>query len=405
MATDHGKAGPLSGVKVIDLTSVLMGPYTTQILADMGADVIKVEAPAGDTTRHLPPAISESRGSMFMNVNRGKKSIAADLKQPEGRALILKLVADADIFIHSMRAQAVKRLGLDYEAIAAENPDIIYANLYGFGRDGPYADYPAYDDIVQAASGIVALQANLSDGEPTYLATVVADKVAGLTAAYAIIAALFARQNGAGGQEIEVPMFETLVSFSMLEHLCGAMYDPPIGPTGYPRALSPQRRPYQTKDSFIGVMIYNDKHWSNFFSAIGNPEWSKKPIFANISERTNNITEVLGHVSREMKQRTTAQWMELLTAAECPAMPIASLDDLLADPHLQATGFWQESETEEGKVRLPAFPVKFSKTPAKTGKPGPALGAQTHEIMRAHGYDDGEIEALITRGILRGSPQ
>lgn len=405
MTIAQDKTGPLSGIKVVDLTSVLMGPYTTQILADMGAEVIKVEAPAGDTTRHLPPSISDGRGSMFMNVNRGKKSIAVDLKQPEGRALVLKLVADADIFIHSMRAQAIKRLGLDYEAVAAENNDIIYANLYGFGRAGPYADYPAYDDIVQAASGIVSLQANLSGGQPTYLATVVADKVAGLTAAYSVIAALFARQNGAGGQEIEVPMFETLVSFSMIEHLCGAMYDPPIGPTGYPRALSPQRRPYQTRDSFIGVMIYNDKHWSNFFDAIGNPEWCKKPIFANISERTNNITEVLEHVSQEMKQRTTAQWMELLTAAECPAMPIASLDDLLADPHLLATGFWQESQTDEGKVRLPGFPVKFSKTPAQAGQPGPALGAQTHEIMRTHGYDDAEIEALITSGILHGSPR
>ena len=268
--TGAGK-GPLAGVRVLDLTSVLMGPYTTQIMADLGADVIKVESPSGDTTRSLPPGPEDDLGAMFMNVNRGKRSIVLDLKDKKGRDALLRLAKDSDVFIHSMRARAIGRLGLAYEDVKAANPDLIYANLYGYGRTGPYADYPAYDDIVQAASGIVALQASLSQGEPTYLATVVADKVAGLTAAYAIMAALFERERNGGGQEIEVPMFETLTSFSMLEHLCGAMFDPPIGPTGYPRALSPQRRPYRTSDGYIAVMIYNDRHWTNFFDAIGNP--------------------------------------------------------------------------------------------------------------------------------------
>ncbi|RYY12531.1 MAG: CoA transferase, partial [Alphaproteobacteria bacterium] len=230
--------GPLAGVRVLDLTSVLMGPYATQIFADLGADVVKVESPDGDTTRHLPPGKEEGQGGMFLNVNRGKRSIVLDLKQPAGREALLALARDADVFVHSMRAQAIGRLGLDYEALKVVNPRIIYANLYGFGRSGPYRDYPAYDDIVQAASGLVDLQAKLSHGQPTYLGTVVADKVTGLTGAYAIIAALFARERSGEGQEIEVPMFETLVSFTMIEHLCGSLFDPPLGPPEYPRVTA-----------------------------------------------------------------------------------------------------------------------------------------------------------------------
>ncbi len=238
--------GPLAGVKVIDLTSVLMGPYATQILADLGADVIKVEGPDGDTTRYLPPGPDPSRGGMFLNVNRGKRSLALDLKQPAARDALLKLIEGADVFVHSMRPGAIKRLGLDYPALHAVNPRLVYANLYGFGRDGPYRDYPAYDDIVQAASGLVDLQARLSEGRPTYLGTVVADKVAGLTGTYAILAALFARTSTGEGQEVEVPMFETLVSFTMIEHLCGSLFDPhrvrPNIPASPPPRAVPMRR-------------------------------------------------------------------------------------------------------------------------------------------------------------------
>ena len=240
--------GPLAGVRVLDLTSVLMGPYATQIFADLGADVIKVEDPRGDTTRFLPPGPEPGRGAMFINLNRGKRSLALDLKQPAARAALLRLVKNTDVFLHSMRAGAINRLGLDYASVREANPDIIYANLYGFGRAGSYRDYPAYDDIVQAAAGLADLQSRLNGGEPAYLATVVADKVAGLTAAYAICAALYAREKGAGGQEIEVPMFETLVSFVCAEHLSGSLFDPPIGPPEYPRVVSAERRPYRTAD-------------------------------------------------------------------------------------------------------------------------------------------------------------
>lgn len=387
--------GPLAGVRILDLTSVLMGPYATQIFADLGADVIKIEGPTGDTTRFLPPGQDASRGGMFLNVNRGKRSLALDLKQPAARTALLRLAETADVFVHSMRAQAIGRLGLDYAALKSANPRIIYANLYGFGRTGPYRDFPAYDDIVQAASGLVDLQARLSGGKPTYLGTVVADKVAGLTGAYAIVAALFARERSGLGQEIEIPMFETLVSFTMIEHLCGSIFDPPLGPPEYPRVTSEARRPYRTRDGYIGVMIYNDKHWRAFFTALGDPEWSRDPIFASMRSRTENIGAVLARLATVMEQRTTDEWLELMRKAEIPATPIASPSDLLHDPHLEATGFWEERDTDQGHLRFPGIPTSFSETPGAIGDPGPALGADSRAVLRENGFTEAEIESLL----------
>ncbi|GAB7551067.1 MULTISPECIES: CaiB/BaiF CoA transferase family protein [Novosphingobium] len=393
--------GPLAGVRVLDLTSVLMGPYATQIFADLGADVIKVESPSGDTTRFIPPGPDASRGAMFLNVNRGKRSIVLDLKQGEARAALLKMAESADVFIHSMRSSAIGRLGLDYAALKAVNPKIIYANLYGFARSGPYRDYPAYDDIVQAASGIVDLQARLSGGEPTYAATVIADKVAGLTGAYSVIAALYAREKTGIGQEIEVPMFETLVSFAMVEHLCGSLFVPPQGPPEYPRATSEARRPYRTADGYIGVMIYNDKHWRAFFDALGNPEWSQDAMFASMRSRTQNIGTVLAKVAEVIETRTTEEWVELFRQAHIPATAIKSLTDLLDDPHLVETGFWQERETPEGTLRFPGIPTTFSETPGAIGDPGPALGGESLDVLREAGFSAEEIADLQARGAVR----
>ncbi|HQS68153.1 MAG: CoA transferase [Novosphingobium sp. 28-62-57] len=390
--------GPLAGVKVLDLTSVLMGPYATQIFADLGADVIKIEGPAGDTTRAIPPGPEATRGAMFLNVNRGKRSLALDLKQAAARDAVLRLAEGADVFIHSMRAQAIARLGLDYEALRAANPKIIYANLYGYGRNGPYRDYPAYDDIVQAASGVVDLQARLSGGEPTYVANVIADKVSGLTGAYAVIAALFARERTGLGQEIEVPMFETMVSFASVEHLCGSLFDPPQGPPEYPRATSPSRRPYRTADGHVGVMIYNDKQWQAFFCELGNPPWSQDPMFASLRSRTENISEVLASVARELATRSTAEWMDLFRRAEIPATPIASMEQLLHDPHLVETGFWQERETEAGRLRYPGIPTTFSETPGAIGDPGPVLGADNMAVLDEAGFSPEEVSALVASG-------
>ncbi|HEX2795414.1 MAG TPA: CoA transferase [Croceicoccus sp.] len=393
--------GPLAGVRVLDLTSVLMGPYATQIFADLGAEVIKVESPQGDTTRFIPPGPDHSRGAMFLNVNRGKRSIVMDLKQPAAREALLRLAKDADVFIHSMRASAIGRLGLDYAALQAANPRIIYANLYGFSRNGPYRDYPAYDDIVQAASGIVDLQAKLSNGQPTYAATVIADKVAGLTGAYSVIAALYAREKTGRGQEIEVPMFETLVSFTMVEHLCGSLFVPPQGPPEYPRATSEARRPYKTSDGQIGVMIYNDRHWQNFFDALGNPEWSKDPMFANMRSRSQNIGTVLAKVAEVLETRTTEEWVELFRKAQIPATPIATLTDLLHDPHLEEIGFWDQRETAMGTIRFPGIPTTFSDTPGAIGDPGPALAGDSVAVLRDAGFAESEIRALLDAGAVR----
>lgn len=394
------KQGPLAGVKVIDLTSVLMGPYTTQIMADLGADVIKIEGPDGDTTRALPPGPEPRLGAMFMNVNRGKRSLALDLKSPDARAIVLKLAETADIFIHSMRAQAIARLGLDYAALKAANDRIIYANLYGFSRDGPYADYPAYDDIVQAASGLAYLQSRFSGGAPTYFATVAADKVTGLTGAYAVMAALYAREKTGIGQEIEVPMFETMTSFMFIEHLNGAVFDPPLGPAEYPRATSPERRPYKTRDGYVAVLIYTDKQWRAFFDAIGNPDWSRDPMFATLTLRTENITAVLGKLSEVMKERNTEDWIKLFGERAIPAMPILSPQDLLDDPHLDAIGFWERRDTAHGQMRFPGIPTRFFETPGAIGNPGPALGSDSRSILAEAGYDEAAIEGLYESGAI-----
>ncbi len=387
--------GPLAGVRVLDLTSVVAGPYTTQIMADLGADVVKIEAPGGDTMRHIPPGPDIDRGTIFMNLNRGKRSLVLDLKQTHARDAILRLAATADIFIHAMRGSAIARLGLTYDALHAANPRILYVNLWGFGRDGPYADYPAYDDIVQAASGLVAVQARLSGGEPAYLATIVADKVAGLTAAYAIAAALYAREKTGEGQEIEIPMFETLVSFTMTEHLNGALFDPPLGPTEYARVVSEFRRPYRTADGHVGLMIYSNKHWTSFFAALGDPDWSRDAMFASIRSRTENIGAVLGRLAATIEGHASAHWIALFRRLEIPCMAIASPADLLDDPHLTATHFWERRDSADGTLRFPGIPTRFGGTPGAIGDAGPPLGADGRAVLEEAGFDEAEIEALL----------
>ncbi|OYY70286.1 CaiB/BaiF CoA-transferase family protein [Sphingomonas sp. 28-63-12] len=396
-------SGPLASVRVLDLTSVLMGPYATQIFADLGADVVKIESPEGDTTRRLPPVLAPGQGAMFLNINRGKRSVAIDLKTPAGRDIVLRLAATADVFIHSMRGAAIERLGLGYAALKAANPKIIYANLYGFGRGGPYADFPAYDDIVQGASGLASLQGRLTGGDPAYVASAVADKVAGLTGTYAVMAALFARERSGRGQEIEVPMFETMTAFVMAEHLCGAVTEPPSGPAEYARVTAPDRRPYRTRDGHIGLMIYNDKQWRSFFKLIGDPDWSRDPMFASMTSRTENIGTVLGRLGDVIVTRTTDEWMEAFRVAEIPAMPIFSTSDLLNDPHLAATGFWHRADSDLGPVRMPGIPTRFSDTPGAIGDIGPALGAHNHAVLAEIGFTPGEIEALEVSGVLRAA--
>lgn len=371
-------SGPLHGVRVIDVTSVVMGPYCTQIMADMGADVIKIEPPEGDITRNVAVGPSPGMNGVFVNVNRGKRSVVLDLRSEEGVAALRALVSTADVFIHSMRAKAIARLGFDYVAVASINPKIIYTNCYGYSRRGPDADRPAYDDTIQAECGLPAVQRQLT-GDATYVATIMADKVTGLTALYATMMALFHRERTGEGQEVEVSMFETMASFMLVEHANGAMFDPPLGPAIYPRTVAPNRRPYATKDGHIAALIYNDKHWRAFIDAV-RPSWDS-PEYATLALRAKQIDTVYGLVAQTMLERTTAEWLNVFGELEIPATPINTLDALFDSPQLNAAGLFETVQTPDGPVRFPGVPTWFSRTPGRVRGPAPRLGADTEAVL------------------------
>ncbi|WP_102143356.1 CaiB/BaiF CoA transferase family protein [Mycobacterium hubeiense] len=382
-----GSSGPLAGVRVIDLTAMVMGPYCTQIMADMGADVIKVEPPEGDNTRYISVGPAPGMSGVFVNVNRGKRSVVLDLRSEAGRTALRALIADADVFIHSMRAKAIAKLGFDYEEVAEINPAIVYTNCYGYGRRGPDRDLPAYDDTIQAECGLPAVQEQLT-GEATYVGTIMADKVAGLTALYATMMALFHRERTGEGQEVEVSMFETMASFMLVEHANGAMFDPPLGPAVYPRTVAPNRRPYATSDGYIAALIYNDKHWNAFIEAV-QPTWSSDR-FATLELRASQIDTVYGLVAQTLKERTTAEWLALFRKLEIPAAAISTPDALFDNEHLNAVGLFETIDTPHGKVRFPGVPTWFSRTPGRVHGPAPELGADTADVLEQLGLADAE---------------
>ena len=371
-------AGPLAGIRVIDLTAMVMGPYCTQIMADMGADVIKVEAPGGDNTRFISVGPAPGMGGVFYNVNRGKRSIVLDLRREADKEILRKLIAPADIFIHSMRAKAVAKLGFSYGDVAGLNPSIVYTNCYGYGRRGPDRDRTAYDDTIQAECGLPAVQQMLT-GEPNYVGTIMADKIAGMTALYATMMALFHRQRTGQGQEVEVSMFETMAAFMLVEHANGAMFEPSLGPAIYPRAVAPNRRPYRTQDGLISALIYNDKQWSAFVSAV-KPPWAGEQ-FATLAQRARQVDTVYALLAGTMKERTTQEWMELLHSLDIPATPVQTPAELFNNPHLNAVGMFETVETQHGKVRFPGVPTWFSHTPGRVAGGAPELGEHTDQIL------------------------
>ncbi|RJF91256.1 CoA transferase [Sphingomonas cavernae] len=368
----------MAGVRVIDLTAMVMGPYATQIMADMGADVIKVEPPAGDNTRFISVAPEPGMSGVFVNVNRGKRSIVLDLQSDEGKAALRALIADADVFIHSMRAKAIARLGFSYEAVAAINPSIVYTNCYGYGHRGPDRDQPAYDDTIQAECGLPAVQQMLT-GEANFVGTIVADKVAGLTSLYATVMALFHRERTGEGQEVEVGMFETMASFMLVEHANGAMFNPPLGPACYPRVVAPNRKPYRTKDGYVSALIYNDKHWTLFVNAV-KPAWVG-PDLATLEARAKQIDRVYGLLAETFLERTTQEWLDLLRELGIPAAPLRTPEELFDNPHLNAVGFFETVETKHGPVRYPGVPTWFSRTPGGVAGATPTLGEHSEEIL------------------------
>jgi crotonobetainyl-CoA:carnitine CoA-transferase CaiB-like acyl-CoA transferase len=390
---DKKHSGPLSGVRVVDLTAMVMGPYCTQMLADMGADVIKIEPPAGDGTRFISPGPVPGMSGVFVNVNRGKRSVVLDLQSESGATALRELVKTADVFIHSMRAKAVNKLGFSYEDVAALNPSIIYTNCYGYSRRGPDADLPAYDDTIQAECGLPIVQQMLT-GEVNYVGTIMADKIAGMTALYATVMALYHRQRTGEGQEVEIGMFEAMASFMLVEHANGMLFNPPIGPANYHRAVAPNRRPYQTKNGYISALVYNDKQWSQFMDAV-KPKWASDE-FATLEQRAKQINTLYGLLGETFKERTTEDWLSLLRELGIPAAPLRTPDELFDNPHLQAIGFFETVKAPYAEMRYPGVPTWFSKTPGKVAGPTPLVGQDTQAVLEELGLVDTAVVQEVT---------
>jgi crotonobetainyl-CoA:carnitine CoA-transferase CaiB-like acyl-CoA transferase len=376
-------AGPLLGLKVLDLTAVLMGPFATQILADLGADVIKVEPPEGDTVRYIGPSRNRGMSSNFVHVNRNKRSVALDLKRPQAREAVLDIARGADVFVTNTRPAAMTRLGLDYPAVSQVNSSIIYVSLVGYGQQGPYASRAAYDDMIQAACAIPSLIAQVSDGAPHYIPLAIADRVVGQAAATAILAATIHRMRTGRGQAVEIPMFETMLPYVLSEHLSGLSYEPPIDGPGYKRLLAPSRQAYATLDGHVCTVVYTDRQWASFFTLVGQPERCKTdPRLVNIAERTRHIEQLYREVGEHLKKGPTAYWVEALEKADIPVMPLHTLESLLHDPHLETVGFFKRVNhpTEGPMLEMPPL-GHWSDSIPLVRRPAPRLGEHNQEIL------------------------
>ena len=390
--------GPLAGVRVIDLTNVIAGPYATMWLGDFGADVIKIESPDGDTTRQAGHARSEGMGSVFLTLGRAKRAVTLDLKVPEGRRVVLDLCRDADVFVHNMRPEPISRLGLSYADVAAVNPRLIHATLTGFDPAGPYGDRPAYDDMIQAMTGMVDAMARTT-GSPAYLPSVVIDKTVGLVLLSSILAALFRRERTGAGQAVMVPMFETATAFNLVEHLWDATFDPPVGPPGYVRVLSPHRRPYRSTDGWISALPYQDRHFTALFAAIDRPDLAADPRFRSIPARLTHIDAVCETLAGIIAQADSSVWLELFARIGVPAVAVSTLDELLEDPHLAAVGFFESvTHPSEGTLRQTRSPVQFNGTASAGARPAPRPAEHAIEVLREIGCDDRQIASLIDSG-------
>lgn len=392
----------LDGIRVLDLSTIFMGPFACQMLGDMGADVIKIEAPTGDSVRNVGPTRNPGMGSMFVNGNRNKRSIVLDMSVPAGQKALQKLVKTADVVVHNIRPKPAAKLGLTYEKLAAINARLIFCTAVGYGSDGPYRDRPAYDDLIQGITGIADLIARHQQGAPDYVPMALADKVCAFAVLSSVLGALFHRERTGEGQAIEVPMFETIAAFSITDHLSGVAYEPPIGTAGYARQLSPHRHPFKTRDGYICALPFSNRNWHDFFRIAGCPELKDDPRFASVASRTENTTMVYQLLEKLMLDKTSAEWLELLLDADIPASKLNSLDDLLDDEHLKQVGLFQiVDHPSEGKMRFVRMPMKFSKTPAQIRRMTPRLGENSAEILTEAGYSEAEIQALIASGVTK----
>ena len=394
--------GPLHGVRVLDLTTVVMGPYATQILADFGADVVKVEPPEGDIMRYAWPFRSKGMGHIFLNANRNKRGVVLDLKQPEAREACLALAKQADVLVYNIRPQAMARLKLGYEEVRAVNPRIIYVGAFGYSQSGPYAAKAAYDDLIQGAAGLPWLLREAGAESPRFVPATMADRSVGLHVVNAVCAALYSREKTGKGQRVDVPMFESLLQSVLGEHMGGYTFEPQLGEGGYTRMLSKHRRPYQTKDGYVCVLIYNDKHWKAFFEMIGRQDMLTDVRFASAEGRSRNFDAVYGFVADEMTQRTTGEWIAALERADIPVQRMNSLEDIMRDPHLAAIGYFRPIEhPSEGTLVSMKVPSEWSGTQPEYRRHAPRLGEHTREVLRESGYTDAQIDAMASSGAAR----
>jgi crotonobetainyl-CoA:carnitine CoA-transferase CaiB-like acyl-CoA transferase len=391
-------AGPLAGVRILDLTSVVAGPLAAQTLGDMGADVIKIEAPEGDAPRHTGPARSPGMAALFMGLNRSKRSLVLDLKIDAAKDALWRLIATADVLVHSMRPQKIEKLGFGHKAVCAKNPRLVYAALHGYRDGGPYSGQPAYDDVIQGQSGIAALMAEVA-GEPRYAPMILADKTCALSIAGSVSAALFARERTGRGQFVEIPMFEQMVAFVLGEHLFGHNFVPPLGTLGYTRVTAPWRRPYKTKDGYLCMMAYTQAHWRKFWTLVGKPEMISDPRFDSIASRAKNVVAVYELAGQCIADRTTDEWLTRLRELEIPAARMSSLEDLFTDPQLAASGFFKRAtHPSEGEILYTDLPVRFGGASSTSERLQPRLGEHSFEVLREAGLSESEVEALARSG-------
>jgi crotonobetainyl-CoA:carnitine CoA-transferase CaiB-like acyl-CoA transferase len=380
---DAAATGPLRGVKVLDLTTVVLGPSATQALGDLGADVVKIEAAEGDTMRWIGPWRHEGMGPLFLWANRNKRSLRLDLKTPEGKEAAIELATQADVLVSNVRPQGLARLGLDYESIRRANPEIIYCAAVGYGAGGPDSGKAVYDDLMQAASGIAGLFGAV-DGTPRYAPINICDRIVGLYVVSAVTAALYHRAKTGQGQQIEVPMFETMTQFVLSDHIGGSAFAPSEGAMGYKRLLSRTRGPYPTKDGYIALVVYTNKHWEAFTRLVGEPDLlATDPRFKSQESRTQHAQDIGNYLAAHLPARSNAEWLELLHGIDIPACPVNAIEDLLGNPHLQAVGFFEEMEhPTEGAVNVARYPVRFAATPANIRRLAPNLGEHNGDFLR-----------------------
>jgi crotonobetainyl-CoA:carnitine CoA-transferase CaiB-like acyl-CoA transferase len=372
---------PLDGVRVVDLTTVVSGPYGTLLLADFGAEVVKVESPGGDVARDLGPRLHDGMAAVYLACNRGKRSVVLDLGTEEGRARLAELVAASDVLLHNMRRAAAARCGADPDTLMAVNPNLVHCAIVGFGADGPYTDLPAYDDTVQAVAGIAGAQSWMH-GEPAYAAQALADKVAGMAAAFAIAAALRKREVDRAGVVIEVPMAELMASFGMVEHLWGRVFVPPRGTVRYPRVSTPSRRPFPTADGHLAALVYTDRDWRRFFAMIGRPELADDPRYSTLHSRTQHVDELYGLVAEHLATDTTEVWFRRFREAEIPAAPYHAVEDVFDDEHFRAVGLFEEVDhPSEGRLLQCDTPITVAGERVGNDRPAPALGADTDAVF------------------------